>query len=197
MNLCSAVHPSTRPDVTGLLSRWHAGEGEALGELLPVVYEELHRQADRAMRRERSDHTLQATALVHEVFLRLAASRPPEWRDRDHFYATTARLMRRILVDHARSLKAQRRGGGASKVPLREDDRVSREPLVDLITLDQALDALEAIDERKARVVELRFFAGLTVQEVASELGVSVPTVILDTRLARAWLFDHIRRGEA
>lgn len=149
------------------------------------------------MRQERRDHTLQPTALVHEAFLRLAAARPPEWRDRAHFYATTARLMRRILVDHARALGAQRRGGGAVKIALDERLEASAMAPIDLLALDTALDALERLDERKARVIELRFFAGLTAEETARELGVSVPTVILDTRLARAWLFDHLHRGDA
>ena len=183
--------------LTGLLARWREGDADALADLMPAVYGELHRQADRAMRRERADHTLQPTALVHEAILRLADGRQPEWRDRGHFYATTSRLMRRILVDHARGVQAQRRGGGAQKLALHEADRAVEEPLVELLALDQALDALEAIDPRKARVIELRFFGGMSVAETAAELGVSGPTVILDTRLARAWLFDRVQRGDA
>jgi len=145
------------------------------------------------MRSERQDHTLQATDLVHEVFLRLAETAPPGWRDRNHFYAVAARLMRRILVDHARHLAAERHGGGWQKVPLGDRDGARDLPRVDLLALDEALTRLTRVDARKARVIELRFFGGLSVAETAAVLSISEPTVVLDTRLARAWLYTRIQ----
>lgn len=183
--------------ITGLLARWGGGDGAALQELMPIVYAELHRLARSSMRRERADHTLQTTALVHETYLRLARSIPPELENRGHFFALMARLMRRVLVDHARGVRAGRRGGGALKLPL-DGVRLSEDrPLTDLIALDEALEALRAIDERKAKTIELRFFAGLEVKETAAILEVSVPTVVNDTRMARAWLYSWIHRNAA
>lgn len=166
---------------------------------MPAVYRQLHRLARRSIRGERRDHTLQATALVHEAYLRLARGRPQACGSRAHFYALAARLMRRILVDHARTVKAARRGGAAVKVSLEEVElpgsgRAVADP-ADLVALDAALDALAALDPRKARVVELRYFGGLTVEETSQLLGVAPPTVVLDTRLARAWLYDRIAAG--
>jgi RNA polymerase sigma factor (TIGR02999 family) len=178
-------------DVTGLLRRWRSGDGDALQELLPGVYDHLHRLAVAAMRGERSDHTLQATALVNEAYLRLERSAPPEWRDRIHFFVVTARIMRRILVDHARSLAADRRGGGALSKSPREAFQ-NTPPQVDLLALDQALAALADLRPRQAQVLELRFFAGLSVAEVAEALHVSPQTVVLDTRLGRAWLYARM-----
>lgn len=183
-------------EVTDLLFRWGEGDRGALASLTPLVYAELRRLAARALSRERPDHTLQPTALVHEAFLRLHGGRPASCHDRLHFLSLAARLMRCILVDHARSRKASRRGAGALKLPL---ERIE-EPAggweggspVDLLDLDAALSELAAADSRKARVVELRFFGGLSVEETADVLGVSMPTVILDTRLARAFLFDRL-----
>jgi len=179
-------------EITGLLERWSRGDRDALAQLMPIVYARLHALADRAMRRERRDHTLQATALVHEAFLRLADTSPPSWCDRRHFYAVAARVMRRTLVDHARGSAAERRGGGWHRVTL-GDPESSRESPVDLLALDEALDELARLDARKARVVELRFFSGLSVAETAEVLAVSKPTVVLDTRLARAWLYSRLR----
>jgi RNA polymerase sigma factor (TIGR02999 family) len=180
-------------EVTELLERWREGDRGALAALTPLVYAELHRLAARALARERPDHTLQATALVHEAFLRLHAGRPASCNDRLHFLTLAARLMRRILVDHARSLNAVRRGAGAVKLPLElAGELIAGETTSDLLALDSALDELAAADARKARVVELRFFGGLSVEETATVLGVSAPTVILDTRLARAFLFDRL-----
>lgn len=179
-------------EITGLLERWSRGDRDALAQLMPMVYAQLHGLASRTMRGERRDHTLQATALVHEAFLRLAGMSPPYWCDRRHFYAVAARLMRRTLVDHARSAGAGRRGGGWHKVTL-GDPAESRESPVDLLALDEALDELAKLDARKARVVELRFFSGLSVAETAEVLAVSKPTVVLDTRLARAWLYSRLR----
>lgn len=179
-------------DITTLLGRWRGGDRSALSQLFPRVYSELRRLAQSAMQRERGEHTLQATALVHEAYLRLAGGEAPRLEDRGHFFALSARLMRRILVDYARGSRAERRGGGAQRVPL-EDAEVSTAPRpVDLLALDEALTALAVVDRRKARVVELRFFGGLPVDETAVLLGVSVPTVVADTRFARAWLFARL-----
>jgi RNA polymerase sigma factor (TIGR02999 family) len=179
-----------REEVTSLLARWRAGDRGAARDLVAIVYGELHRLAGSALRGERRDHTLQATALVHEACLRLLRGSPPELRDRLHFYAVAARLMRRILVDHARRARAGRRGGAARRVSLTEGaaEAAAAAPQADLVALDEALAALAALDRRKARVVELRYFAGLTVAETADVLAVSVPTVVLDTRFARSWL---------
>lgn len=179
-------------DVTVLLGRWREGDDSAVRELMPLVYGELHRLAERAMRGERHDHTLQTTALVHEAYLRLSAGGSPKLTDRVHFFAVAARVMRRVLVDHARGLTAQRRGGGAARVPLSAGDAREEAPPVDLLDLDEALEALARRDPRKARVVELRYFAGLTAAETAEVLAVSEPTVRLDARLARAWLLRRL-----
>jgi RNA polymerase sigma factor (TIGR02999 family) len=193
------MHPKLSPhEVTDLLARWSEGDRGSLVSLTPLVYAELHRLAARALARERPDHTLQPTALIHEAFLRLHGGRPAACRDRVHFFALAARLMRRILVDHARALQASRRGAGALRLPLDHIGELAageREPATDLVALDAALDELAAADARKARVVELRFFSGLSVVETAEALGVSAPTVILDTRLARAFLFDRMTAG--
>ena len=186
----------TTHEVTNLLARWREGDRGALATLTPLVYAELHRLAGRALARERPDHTLQATALVHEAFLRLQGGRPAACHDRLHFFTLASRLMRHILVDHARGLHAARRGAGAVKLPLEAAGELAAgEEPADLVELDAALGELEAADARKARVIELRFFGGLTVEETATALGVSAPTVILDTRLARAFLFDRLTSG--
>lgn len=178
-------------EVTDLLVRWGEGDRGALATLTPIVYSELRRMAARALSRERPDHTLEPTALVHEAFLRLHGGRPASCHDRLHFLSLAARLMRRILVDHARSRHAARRGDRALKLPLDSIKELAASP-VDLLDLDAALSELAAVDSRKARVVELRFFGGLSVDETAEVLGVSMPTVILDTRLAKAFLFDRL-----
>lgn len=183
-------------EVTNLLARWREGDRGALAALTPLVYAELHRLAGRALARERPDHTLQATALVHEAFLRLHGGRPAACRDRIHFFTLAARLMRHILVDHARCIQAARRGAGAVKLSLEAIGELPADDPADLVALDAALGELEAADARKARVIELRFFGGLTVEETATALGVSAPTVILDTRLARAFLFDRLTAGD-
>lgn len=190
MSTCSGTSASS--EITGLLERWSRGDGDALGRLMPMVYAQLHRLASRTMRTERRDHTLQATALVHEAFLRLAGMSAPSWCDRRHFYCVAAQLMRHALVDHARGANAERRGGGWRKTTLGELEGARDSP-VDLLALDEALDELARLDARKARVVELRFFGGLSVEETADVLSVSKPTVVLDTRLARAWLYSRIR----
>jgi RNA polymerase sigma factor (TIGR02999 family) len=193
------MRPYPKPpahEVTGLLGRWGTGDRGALAALTPLVYSELHRLASCAMARERPDHTLQPTALVHEAFLRLYGGQPAACRDRLHFLTLASRLMRHILVDHARAAHAARRGAGAARVSLAAADAIAaREPAGDLLALDEALEELAAADARKARVVELRFFGGLSVEETAAVLGVSAPTVVLDTRLARAFLFDRVAAG--
>ena len=167
-------------NVTGLLLSWGRGDEAALERLVPLVYAELHRIAMRVMQGERPDHSLQATALVNEAYLRLMDVRRVDWRDRNHFLSMAARLMRRVLVDHARRRRYQKRGGGAVRVTLTEGLELTREPGRDLVALDDALTALAAVDERKSRVIELRFFGGLSIEETAAVLDVSVDTVMRD-----------------
>lgn len=181
-------------DVTGLLRAWSAGDEAALETLIPIVHAELRRMARRQMRRERDGHTLQTTALVSELYLRLVDVGRVRWQDRTHFYAMAARLMRRVLVDHARARRYQKRGGDAVRVPFTDTLPVSIDRGTDLVALDQALTTLASFDERKSRVVELRFFGGLTVAETAEALSVSVETVARDWRLAKAWLHKELTR---
>lgn len=176
------------PDVTALLLAWGRGESAALDELLPLVHGELRQLARRHMRRERKNHTLQATALVNEAYLRLIDVKQVKWQNRTHFFAMAARMMRRVLVDAARTRDSRKRGGGAQRVTLDDALIVSQEPAPGLVALDEALTALERFDPRKTQVVELRFFAGLSVEETAAALGVSGDTVMRDWRLAKAWL---------
>jgi RNA polymerase sigma factor (TIGR02999 family) len=178
--------------VTEWLVAWSGGDDSALDRLIPVVHAELRRLARRAMRKERPEHTLQTTALVNEAYLRLVDMRGVTWNDRAHFFAMSARLMRRILVDHARSRRYQKRGGGAKAVPFDEGLAVAREPGTDLVALDEALKALAALDARKSQVVELRFFGGLSVEETAVALRLSPATVMRDFRFARSWLLREL-----
>ena len=189
--------PTSLPaeSLTQLLVAWSDGDREALDKLTPLVYEELRRLARRDMRRERPDHTLQTTALVNEAYLRLVDQRSVRWRGRTHFFAIAARLMRRVLIDHARANRRDKRGGGAVKVALDEATTAGRERAVELLALDEALTALGEIDERKSRIVELRFFGGLSVEEIAEVVGVSPDTVTREWRRARAWLHHEIQRG--
>lgn len=181
-------------DVTRLLARWSRGEQEALDELLPLVYEELRRIAGRQLRKERQDHTLAPTALVHEVYLRLVSHSRANWRNRAQFFGVAAQLMRRILVDHARARGAAKRGGSATFVPLQDaDHRGEQAAVVDVLAIDSALTRLAALDPDQAHLVELRFFAGLTVDEVAPLVGRSERTVKREWRLARAWLFRELQ----
>lgn len=182
-------------ELTELLEAWHDGEPGAGDRLLPLVYPDLRHLAARFMARERRDHTLEPTALVHEAYLRLAGGRQPRWRDRLHFFAVASRTMRRVLVDHARARRTAKRGAGALRVPLEAAEGAVRDRSDDLLALDRALDELAALDPRKGRVIELRYFGGLTVEETAAVLGVSAPTVALDGRMARAWLVSRIRGG--
>jgi RNA polymerase sigma factor (TIGR02999 family) len=183
---------SSSHEVTGLLQAWCDGKAEALEELVPLVYQELHRAAARYMAREHPDHTLQTTALVNEVYLRLVDIRSLSWQNRAHFFAVCANLMRRILTDFARSRISLKRGAGASHLPFDETLVLCGEPSPDLLALDDAMQSLSAIDERKSRVVELRFFGGLSVVETAEVLKVSPETVARDWRLAKVWLLREM-----
>jgi len=175
------------------LLKWGQGDHGALERLIPLVHQELHRIARRCMAGERVDHSLQATALVNEAYVRLVNGKAVEWNDRTHFLAVSARVMRRILVDHARARRYQKRGGDAARVTLDEGLVVTDEPGPDFVALDDALEALSKFDERKSRVVEMRFFGGLSVEETAAALNVSPTTVMSDWRLAKAWLKREIR----
>ena len=179
--------------VTELLHAWGAGDEGALHQLVPLVESELRRLAGAYMARERTGHTLQPTALVNEAFLRLVDAQGVPWQGRAHFIGIAARLMRRVLVDHARARGFQKRGAGAQAVPLEDAILVSRAPDVALLDLDQALDGLAQVDERKARVVEMRFFGGMTAEETADALGVSIDTVKRDWRLAKLWLLKTLK----
>ena len=174
--------------ITQLLHEWSAGDEGALSALMPLVHLELRRLARQHMRHERHGHTLQATALVNEAYLRLLEVKQLQWQDRDHFFAVAARLMRRILVDSARARSAHKRGDGERPASLDEAASAARSPAVDLLVVDEALRTLEAVDPRKAQVVELRVFMGLSVEETALALGVSAETVKRDWRLAKAWI---------
>jgi len=177
-----------RMEITSLLKAWSEGDETALDALIPLVYDDLHRAAHSYMARESPDNTLQTTALVNELYLRLSGGRPTTVNDRGHFFAVCATVMRRILTDLARARKSQKRGGAAEHLPLDEEILVSHNPRVDLLDLDAALTRLAAVDERQARVVELRFFGGLSVEEAAEVLQVSPETVHRDWRQAKEWL---------
>jgi len=181
--------------ITQLLRAWNSGDSGALDRLLPLVYDELRRVAHNRLRRERRDQTLQPTALVNEAYLRLVRGKPPQWQNRTQFFAVCARLMRQILVDAARRRDAGKRGGGPVRVTLNEDALTVDSPQPDVLALDEALNALEALDRRKSRVVELRFFAGLSVEETAAALDVSSDTVLRDWKFAKTWLYQELRRG--
>ena len=175
-------------EVTQLLDQWSAGDKQALDGLMPFVYEELRRMAQRHMARERPDHTLQATALVNEVYLKLRNERAAQWKNRVQFFAVAAQMMRHILVDHARRNARAKRGGGAQQITLDEAMLVSGTRADEMLALDEALQKLEQLDKRKSQVAVMRFFAGLTAEETAEALGVSVETVTREWRFARAWL---------
>jgi len=184
-------------EVTQLLVDWSSGNKAALDQLMPLVYQELRRLASRYLRKERRDHTLQTTALVNEAYLRLVDYSNLRWQDRAQFFALAAQLMRHILIDHARSLHYAKRGGGASKVSLDEVANLSDERALDLVTLDQALSSLAAFDPRKSKVVELRFFGGLNIEETAEVLKISPMTVQREWRWAKAYLHREISRSNA
>jgi RNA polymerase sigma factor (TIGR02999 family) len=181
-------------DVSRLLIAWSNGDEEAHEQLMPLVYEELRRLAHRHLGRERAGHTLQTTALVHEAYLRLVDQKEVRWQNRTHFFAVAAQMMRRILVDYARSRRFAKRGGGAQQVSLDEAMVVANERAADVVALDEALNALAEFDERKSRMVELRFFGGLSIEETAEVLKVSPGTVMRDWTLTKAWLQRELRR---
>jgi RNA polymerase sigma factor (TIGR02999 family) len=182
-------------DVTGLLRAWSAGDRNALDELVPILHAELKRIARRCMMRERKEHTLQPTALVNEAFLRLVNVHGVQWQDRAHFFALSAQMMRRILVNCAIARGAGKRGGSARKISLEDAVMVSPERDAQVVKLDEALDELAKLDPRKAQVVELRFFAGLNFEETAAVLKVSPRTVVRDWSLAKTWLAREMSRG--
>ena len=187
---------SSTHEVTQLLKAWTAGDQEALEKLTPLVYQQLHRVAQRHMARQRPGHTLQTTALVNEAYLRLVDCAQINWQDRAHFFAVSAQLMRRILIDFARSRGYQKRGGNAPHLSLEEDaPSLCFEPDANLVALDDALKALAEVDARKSRVVELRFFGGLSIEETAEVLGVSAETVGRDWKLAKMWLLQELGEG--
>jgi RNA polymerase sigma-70 factor, ECF subfamily len=183
-----------RHDVTLLLTALTRGDQSASEKLIPLVYGELRRLARSYMRRERADHTLQATALVHEAYLKLVEQRSSNWQSRAHFFGVAAQVMRRILVDHARGHLRQKRGGEYEKVVLNEALVFSPEKSAELLAVDQALEKLARLDERQAKVVELRFFGGLSVEEAAAVLGISPKTVKRDWSVAKAWLYADLKQ---
>lgn len=186
--------PTTKTEITQLLLDWSEGDLEAREKLMPLVYEELRRIARGYFSREAKDHTLQPTALVNEVYMRLVDRRKVQWKNRSHFFGWVAEMMRRILVDHARARQTVKRGGGVAKVSLDESFGLGEEKDLDLVVLDDALQALAEVDPRQSRIVELRFFAGLTNEEIAEVVGVSTTTVKRDWRTARLWLLREVRR---
>jgi len=182
-------------DITALLRAWHLGDEDAYREVTEILYDELRRQAERRLRGARPGDTLQTTALVHETFMRLAGAHQVDWQDRKHFLAIAGRTMRRLLVELVREHGAAKRGAGAIHVPLDSDVAAGDLPVIDLIALDRALESLAELDPRKVQVIELKFFAGLTVEETAKVLDVSPDTVARDWRMARTWLLRELRRS--
>jgi RNA polymerase sigma factor (TIGR02999 family) len=182
-------------NVTKLLSQWSRGDQGALDALIPIVYEELRRVARYYLKQEKQSHTLSSTALVHEAYLRLVNQKEVTWQNRAHFFGVAAKMMRRILVDHARRRSYAKRGGGAMTLALEEAVATPQRREIDVVALDDALDSLAKLDDRQSRMVELRFFGGLSIEETSEVLGVSVPTVKREWASARAWLFREITRG--
>lgn len=180
-------------DVTDLLGAWQNGEGEAFERLTEIVYDDLHEIASRQLNSERPDHTLQTTDLVHEAYLRLVDQRRSHWHSRLHFFAVAARVMRRVLVDHARGRQSLKRGGHLRRISFSSELEIGVERPAPLLDVDEALTRLEDVDPRLSQVVELRFFAGFTNREIADLLGISLPTVGRRWRAARAWLYQHLR----
>jgi RNA polymerase sigma-70 factor (ECF subfamily) len=182
-------------EVTRLLRAWSRGDEAAFEALIPLIYKELRQRAHRYMGRERRGNSLQTTALINEAYLRLVGSAPVAWESRSHFFAIAARMMRRILVDHARTRRSLKRGGERRPISLDEEHLAVGQLHPDLVSLDEALDALAVLDPRKGRIVELRFFSGLSVEETAEVLKVSPQTVLRDWKLAKVWLLREMKRG--
>jgi RNA polymerase sigma factor (TIGR02999 family) len=181
-----------QPDITRILRAWSGGNREAVDDLMPLVYDELHKVAAQYLRKQRPDHTLQPTALVNEAYLKLVDISNVSWEDRAHFFAVASQTMRHVLVDHARGRNRDKRGGGAQKLSLDEAISFSKNQEVDLLLLDDAMRALAEIDEQQSRIVELRFFGGLTVEETAVVLHISPATVKREWRIAKAWLHNRM-----
>jgi RNA polymerase sigma factor (TIGR02999 family) len=191
------THKPQQHEITQLLAEWSDGNQSALDELYPLVYEELHKLARRYMSRERKGHTLQTTALINEAYVRLVDQRNVHWANRSHFFAISAQIMRRILIDHARRHAYAKRGGGAQQVSLEEVAVVAREQSSEILRLDEALKILAKMDPRRCHVVELRYFGGLSNEEIAGVLKVSENTVTRDWNLARAWLYQQLTGSSA
>lgn len=187
--------PESNLNVTELLLKWNAGDEQAQGQLMAALYDDLHRSARIYLSRERRGHTLQPTALVNEAYLRLIDQHHVEWKNRAHFLGVAAQMMRRILVDYARSRAADKRGGEAVRVTLDAALNLAEDKDIDLILLDDALQTLATLDERQSKIVELRFFGGLSVEETAEALDLSVATVMRDWRIAKMWLFRELQKG--
>jgi RNA polymerase sigma factor (TIGR02999 family) len=182
----------SKPNVTDLLLEWQHGDRDALDRLTPLVYDELRRTAHRYLQRERDGHTLETTALVNEAYLRLINQQKMDWQNRAHFFAVTAEVMRHVLIDHARRRHYLKRGGEAQYVALEEANAMTEVRAAELVALDEALDKLMKLDPRKSRVVELRYFGGLSLEETAEVLGISIMTVRRDWRAAKAWLYKAV-----
>ena len=189
------INTLSEPNVTELLLEWQHGDRDALERLTPLIYDELRRMAHRYVQRERAGHTLETTALVNEAYLRLIGQQKMDWKNRAHFFAVTAQVMRHVLIDHARRRHFAKRGGETQQVSLDEASVMSHERAAELVGLDEALDSLARIDPRKSRVVELRYFGGLSLEETANVLEISLMTVRRDWRAAKAWLFKAVTGG--
>lgn len=190
-----ATSPPRAEEISQILRAWSDGDTAALNKLLPLVYDELHRQAHRCLRRERAGHTLQTGDLIHETYLKLGGQADVQWEDRTHFFALSAQLMRHILVDYARAKHRAKRGGDAPRLSLSKAELVAAGQLdVDLLALDEGLTRLAVIDEQQSRVVELRYFSGLDIEETAAALGISPATVKRDWTTAKAWLGRELKR---
>ena len=187
---------SSSVDLTRILNECGTGDPAALDQLVPIIYKELRRLASSQLKRERYDHTLQPTALVHEAYIRLLGQADISWQNRNQFFAVAARMMRRVLIDYARTRSRDKRGGGARKVSLEEAVNLSEESAADLVALDEALKDLHELYPRKSQVVELRYFGGLGIEEVAESLGISKNTVLRDWEFAKAWLYQKLKAGE-
>ncbi len=195
MDVESPIPTPQANEITQLLSAWSNGDQSALEKLTPMVYQELHKLAQSYLRRERPGHSLQPTALINEAYLRLVKQDLPEWQSRRHFYGVAARLMRQILVERARTQVAVKRGGGEMELSLEEAWVYSDEKASELVALDDALTALAKFDERKVRIIELRYFGGMSLEETATVLNLSTATINNETRVARAWLHRELSRG--
>ncbi len=189
------MRPAPSPDVTDLLTAWREGDRSAMEELVEAVYGELHRIASIQLNNERSGHTLQTTGLVHEAYLRLVDQRRARWHSRLHFFAVASKVMRRILIDHARKRNSQKRGGGLRVVSLSSGVDAWVDRPAELLEVDEAVDRLKSVDTDLSQVVELRFFGGFNNHEIAEYLGISAPTVVRRWRAARAWLYQHLNGG--